>query len=149
MLKGTKSGKCLREALVPFSFAGRTHDLRALALGGFSGARRASKPCGARVPHDGPVHATSAASLLREAREEGGTHLVLREISWDARLTIQGNDILMDEGACILPVQGQGEAFTIRGFQSDRRLKLGLVLFGEVEDPPELISEPVGFAVTV
>jgi hypothetical protein len=86
---------------------------------------------------------------LGEAGDEGGTHLVLRALSVDTRLAIQGNDILMDEGACTLPVQGQGEAFAIRGFQGDMRLKLGLVLFGDVEDPPELVSEPVSFEVTV
>ena len=54
----------------------------------------------------------------------------------------------MDEGACTLPLEGQGDAFAIRGFQGNIRLKLWLVLLGDVEDPPELVGQPVGFEVT-
>jgi len=73
---------------------------------------------------------------------------VLREIGWNVRLADQGDDIVVDEGACTLPLEGQGDAFAIRGFQGNIRLKLWLVLLGDVEDPPELVGQPVGFEVT-
>ena len=43
-----------------------------------------------------------------------------------------------DEGAYTLSPEGQGEAFAIRGLQGDMRLKLWLVLPGDVDGPPEL-----------
>ena len=43
-----------------------------------------------------------------------------------------------DEGAYTLSPEGQGEAFAIRGLQGDIRLKLWLVLPGDVDGPPEL-----------
>ena len=73
---------------------------------------------------------------------------MLREIGWNVRLAGQGDDIVVDEGACTLPLEGQGDAFAIRGFQGNIRLKLWLVLLGDVEDPPELVGQPVGFEVT-
>jgi photosystem II stability/assembly factor-like uncharacterized protein len=39
---------------------------------------------------------------------------VLREIGWNVRLAGQGDDIVVDEGACTLPLEGQGDAFAIR-----------------------------------
>ena len=86
---------------------------------------------------------------LGEAGEEGGTHVVLWDIAVHVRLAVQDNDILMDEGAGTLSLQGQGEAFAIRGFQGDMCLKLGLVLLGDVNDAPELVRQPVGFEVIV
>src|SRR5262245_40914264 len=95
-----------------------------------------------------PLTPPARLTPLGKAGDEVCTHLVLRDISVDVRLAIQGDDIVMDEGACTLALQGQGEAFAIRGFQGDMRLKLRLVLLGEVEDPPELVGDPIGFEVT-
>jgi hypothetical protein len=46
---------------------------------------------------------------------------VLRHIGVNVRLAISCDDILMDEGAGTLAVQGQGEAFAIRGCQGPTR----------------------------
>lgn len=64
-------------------------------------------------------------------------------IDWGLWLAFQGNDIVTDEGACTLSWEAQGEAFAIRGFKRDMRLKLWLVLFGDIDDPPELVCYPV------
>jgi hypothetical protein len=67
----------------------------------------------------------------------------------DAWLAIQGNDIIMDEGASTFFLQGQGKTFAIRSFQGNIYLQLGDVLFGDVDDPPELVSKPVSFKLLV
>jgi len=56
---------------------------------------------------------------------------LFREIIWDPRLAFQCDDIVVDVGAGILPLQRQGKAFAIWGFKGDMRLKLWLVLFGD------------------
>src|SRR5215813_8917662 len=90
----------------------------------------------------------STLTPLDEMGDEICAYRLLRGIDLDPRLAFQFDDIVVDEGACTLPLQGQGEAFAIRCFEGDMRLKLWLVLFGDINDPPELGCRPVGLEVT-
>jgi hypothetical protein len=80
----------------------------------------------------GPLTPPSRLTPLGEMGDKVFTHRVLRQIGLDARLAFQLDDIVVDEGACTLPLEAQGEAFAIRGFKGDMRLKLWLVLFCNV-----------------
>ena len=85
---------------------------------------------------------------LDEMGDEICAYRLLRGIDLDPRLAFQCDDIVVDEGACTLPLQGQGKPFAIRCFKGDMRLKLWLVLFGDIDDPPELVYQPVCLEVT-
>jgi hypothetical protein len=79
-----------------------------------------------------PLTPPSRLAPLGEVGDEVCTHRLLREIGLDPRLAFQCDDIVVDEGACTLPMEGQGEAVAIRCFKGDMRLKLWLVLFCNV-----------------
>src|SRR4029453_3129355 len=85
---------------------------------------------------------------LDEMGDEICAYRLLRGIDLAPRPAFQFDDIVVDEGACTLPLQGRGGGFAIRCFEGDMRLKLWLVLFVDVDDPPELVSQPVCLEVT-
>jgi len=95
-----------------------------------------------------PLTPPSRLAPLGQAGDDVCTEISLWDLGLDPRLAIQFDDIVVDECACTLPVEGQGEAFAIRCFEGDMRPKLWLVLFGDVDDPPELVCRPVGLEVT-
>ena len=87
----------------------------------------------------GPLAPPARLAPLGEVGDDVCTQCVLWASGLGSWLAFQCDDIIVDECACTLPLQGQSQAFAIRCFKSDMRLKLGLVLFGDVDDqqPPQ------------
>jgi hypothetical protein len=84
---------------------------------------------------------------LEEAGDDICARRLLRGIGLDSRPEFQCDDTVLDEGACTLPLEGQGHAFAIRRFKRDVGLQRWLVLFCDVEDPSKLVCNPFGLEV--